>query len=419
MKKKMITLALAAFSVMTVSAQQQLTVSVTNPSATVRTDQAVVIPISSYGEVRRALVTCEGKEIPCQLDDLDQDEVFDELCFLVDLKAKQQLKYEVQLFSDLCDEPTKYPARVFTEMLIRNDKVKEKNKHNNFIESITARGDCANSYNLQHHHGVDFESELNGIRIYFDKRQTLDLYGKFQKRLELEATQFYTQPQQKAYGYGDDVLWVGNTFGLGAFRGWDGQQPTMIDPVSSRTQRIISYGPLRTIVEVIDKGWKAAANRPAINLTIRYIQYAGHRDTDVEVYFTKKHVDISRYQFSTGIIDVKGSTEFTDKKGLRGCWGSDYPTGDSINTNRETVGLGILVPQKNIVKEVAANKDRTLSGGNYTFVVGTDSNVLKYKVTYTSANETFGYHSADDWFAYLRQWRKEVENPIKVIVAKH
>ena len=80
MKKKMITLALAAISVMTAQAQQQLTVSVTNPSAAARTDQAVIIPLNSYGEVRRALVTCEGKEIPCQLDDLDQDEVFDELC---------------------------------------------------------------------------------------------------------------------------------------------------------------------------------------------------------------------------------------------------------------------------------------------------------------------------------------------------
>ena len=387
MNKNIIT-ALAALVTSAAFAQQNISISVTNPLAADRTDQPVVISLADYGEVRRAIVTCDGAEIPCQLDDLDQDEVYDELCFLADLKGKQRKNYSVELYYDQCDEPSKYPTRVFTEI------------------------------NLQHHHGVDFESELNGIRIYFDKRQTLDLYGKFQKRLELEATQFYTQPDQKSEGYGDDVLWVGNTFGLGAFRGWDGQQPTMIDPVSSRTQRIISYGPLRTIVELVDRGWRHSAGKPALNLTIRYIQYAGHRDTDVEVYFTKKHVDISRYQFSTGIIDVKGSTEFSDKKGLRGCWGSDFPTGDSINTKRETVGLGILIPQKNIVKEVAAGKDRNMSGGNYAFVVGTDSNVLKYKVTYTSANESFGYHSADDWFAYLRQWRHEVEHPVKITVAK-
>ena len=409
----MITLALAAISVMTAQAQQQLTVSVTNPSAAARTDQAVIIPLNSYGEVRRALVTCEGKEIPCQLDDLDQDEVFDELCFLADLKGKQQLKYEVQLFNDLCDEPAKYPARVFAEMLIRNDKVKEKNKHNNFIEAITARGDCANSYNLQHHHGVDFESELDGIRIYFDKRQTLDLYGKFQKRLELEETQFYTQPEQKAQGYGDDVLWVGNTFGLGAFRGWDGKQPTMIEPVASRTQRIISYGPLRAIVEVIDKGWQAPSaisHQPsAINMTLRYIQYAGHRDTDVDVLFNK---DVSDYRFSTGIINVKGSEEFSNKKGLRACWGTDYPSTDTVKWKRETVGLAVLVPQQNIVSEEPANKD------NYAYVLKVNGRKMSYKVTYTSANETFGYHSANEWFDYLKAWCKEVGQPVVVKIEK-
>ena len=378
-------------------AQQTITVCVSNPSMTARTDEPVVISLAPFGDVCSALITAEGQEIPCQLDDLDQNDTYDELCFLTDLKGKETKKYEIKLYND--GEPRPYPARVFAEMLIRNDKVKEKNKHNNFIESITARGDCANSYNIQHHHGVDFESELNGIRIYFDKRQTLDLYGKFQKRLELEATQFYTQPDQKAEGYGDDVLWVGNTFGLGAFRGWDGKEPTMIDPVRSRTQRIISYGPLRTIVELFDRGWQG------VNMTIRYTQYGGHRDTDVDVFFNK---DVSDRLFSTGIINVKGSEEFSDKQGLRACWGTDWPSSDTINWKRETVGLGICIPMKYVRSEEVANKD------NYAFVVGTDNNHLSYKVIYCSDNETFGYHSSKEWFEFLQEWKKEVLKPIEV-----
>ena len=378
-------------------AQQTITVCVSNPSMTARTDEPVVISLAPFGDICSALITAEGQEIPCQLDDLDQNDTYDELCFLTDLKGKETKKYEVKLFND--GEPRPYPARVFAEMLIRNDKVKEKNKHNNFIESITARGDCANSYNIQHHHGVDFESELNGIRIYFDKRQTLDLYGKFQKRLELEATQFYTQPDQKTEGYGDDVLWVGNTFGLGAFRGWDGKEPTMIDPVRSRTQRIISYGPLRTIVELFDRGWQG------VNMTIRYTQYGGHRDTDVDVFFNK---DVSDRLFSTGIINVKGSEEFSDKQGLRACWGTDWPSSDTINWKRETVGLGICIPMKYVRREEVANKD------NYAFVVGTDNNHLSYKVIYCSDNETFGYHSSKEWFEFLQEWKKDVLKPIEV-----
>ena len=395
--KRILSLAVFTLFVSVAFAQQSTSVIVSNPSEMSKTDEPVVISLKEYGDIRSALVTSNGQEIPCQLDDLDQDDTFDELCFLVNLKGKETKTYKIQLFDE--GEPRPYPARVFAEMLIRNDKVKEKNKHNNFIESITARGDCDNSYNIQHHHGVDFESELNGIRIYFDKRQTLDLYGKFHKRLELEATQFYTQPDQKAEGYGDDVLWVGNTFGLGAFRGWDGKEPTMIDPVRSRTQRIISYGPLRTIVELFDRGWQG------VNMTIRYTQYAGHRDTDVDVFFNKNVAD---RLFSTGIINVKGSEEFSDKKGLRACWGTDWPSSDTANWKRETVGLGICIPMKYVRSEEPANKD------NYAFVVGTDNNHLSYKVIYTSGNETFGYHSAKEWVEFLKEWKKEVEMPIEV-----
>lgn len=399
------------------AAQTTFTVSVKNPSSVARTDQPVVLSLENYGVVASALVTTGGTEIPCQLDDLDQDEQMDELCFLADLQPKEQKVYTVALFPD--GEPRQYKARVYAEMVMGNKNVKEKNKQNNFIESITARGDCAYSYNLQHHHGVDFESELNGIRIYFDQRQTLDLYGKFKKRLELQDTQFYTSDEQKNQGYGDDVLWVGNTFGLGAFRGWDGQQPTMIDPVRSRTQRVIAYGPLRAIVEVVDRGWQLPQTsnlKSPVNMTLRYTQYAGHRDTDVDVFFNR---DVSDCRFSTGIINVKGSQEFSDKKGLRACWGTDYPSTDTLKWKRETVGLAVLIPQKHIVSEEPANKD------NYAFVVSpSKSSTLKtqssmaYKVAYCSDNEEFGYHSATEWFDWLKAWRKEVDAPIVIDVKR-
>ena len=402
---------------------QTLTVTVKNPSSTDRFDQPVVISLEKFGTVASAVVTdISTKEIPCQLDDLDQDEQFDELCFLSDLKGGEERTYKVTLSSE--GSPRTYPARVYAEMVMGNKNVKEKNKQNNFIESITARGDCAYSYNLQHHHGVDFESELNGIRIYFDQRQTLDLYGKFKKRLELKETQFYTSDEQKQQGYGDDVLWVGNTFGLGAFRGWDGQQPTMIEPVKSRTQRIISYGPLRTIVEVVDRGWQLPVSQTSslqsqVNMTLRYTQYAGHRDTDVDVLFNR---DVSAHRFSTGIINVKGSEEFSDKNGLRACWGTDYPATDTLKWKRETVGLAVLIPQQYIVSEEPANKD------NYAFVVSpkpltshlspltSQISGLTYKVAYCSDNEEFGYHSARQWFDWLKAWRKEVEQPVVITI---
>ncbi len=388
------------------NAQVTIQLQLTNPTKMERTDAPVVVNLLEYNDVKSAMVTIDGVEQPCQLDDLDQDGRFDELAFVTDFTKKQKKDAIVTLFNN--GEPRQYAPRTYAEMVMRNSKVKEKNKHDIYISSITVDKETANSnsYNILHHHGVAFESELIALRIYLDQRQTLDLYGKFHEGLELKETQFYTSDEQKQQGYGDDVLWVGNTFGLGAMRGWDGTAPTLLSDYQRRTQRILATGPVRTIVEVKDDGWRVTPTALPVNMTIRYTLYGGHRDIDVDVTFNRNVPDL---QFSTGIINVKNSEEFSDKDGLRACWGTDWPATDTLKWKRETVGLAIYMPAKYRVKEMEANTD------NYAYVVKADGNKIHYSLSYTSDNEDFGYHSAKTWFDFVKLWRKQLEAPIEVI----
>ena len=388
------------------NAQVTIQLQLTNPTKMERTDAPVVVNLSEYNDVRSAMVTIDGVEQPCQLDDLDQDGRFDELAFVTDFTKKQKKDAIVTLFNN--GEPRQYAPRTYAEMVMRNSKVKEKNKHDIYISSITVDKETANSnsYNILHHHGVAFESELIALRIYLDQRQTLDLYGKFHEGLELKETQFYTSDEQKQQGYGDDVLWVGNTFGLGAMRGWDGTAPTLLSDYQRRTQRILATGPVRTIVEVKDDGWRVTPTALPVNMTIRYTLYGGHRDIDVDVTFNRNVPDL---EFSTGIINVKNSEEFSDKDGLRACWGTDWPATDTLKWKRETVGLAIYMPAKYRVKEMEANTD------NYAYVVKADGNKIHYSLSYTSDNEDFGYHSAKTWFDFVKLWRMQLEAPIEVI----
>lgn len=406
MDKKSLSMLMLAALCQTSFAQKSFTVKVTNPTTETRKDQPVVLKLDAADDVQSAIVVADGKEIPSQLDDLDRDGTYDELCFLADLDKRQAREYSVSLYKT--GGPRAYPSRVFAEIVLRNPKIKQKNKHDFYLNEISVPKLLQDPYHLLHHHGVAFENELIAMRIYFDKRQTVDLYGKRKKQLEVEQTQFYTSEEQKEEGFGDDVLWVGNTFGLGAFRGWDGKKPAMIDDVDFRTQRIVANGPVRTIVEVENRGWKADARMPRVKMTTRYTLYAGHRDVDVDVLFNR---DMNGIDFSTGIINVKNSTEFSDKKGLRGCWGTDWPTGekDSTGHKRETVGLGIYVPDRYRKSEEPADKD------NYTFVIGTQEDRISYKIVYTSDNEEFGFHSAKDWFKFLKEWRRECDSPCEVM----
>lgn len=392
-------------------AEQTIKVTVENPTKDVRMDAPVVIQLANLGvDVRSAMVIDGEKEIPCQLDDLNADKRFDELCFTTDLGKREKKTFEVTLYDK--GKPRQYDSRVFIEMVLRNYQGKAKNQHDFYISELTVdRG--VDSYRIQHHHGIAFESELTAYRIYFDQRQSPDLYGKRHKRLELRETQFYPDDDQLANGYGDDVLWCGQTFALGAFRGWDGQKSVTLDDAEHLSQRIIARGPVRVIAEMVCDEWNAPTSTPnakPITLRQRFIQWAGHRDVQVEEKFSRPVAD---YEFSTGIINVKGSEEFSDKKGLRGCWGTDYTVSgkDTLTHAKETVGLGICIPSQHIRQELKADKD------NYGFVVGTSTDCLRYAITFTSDKETFGYHTAKDWFEALKAWKRELE-PVRVIIQK-
>ena len=405
MKKKMMMAVVAALLSLGVQAQKLVEVTVKNPSGEARQDVPVVMDLKPWEDIRKAVVKVDGKEIPSQLDDLDRDCVNDELCFLVNLGKKEKKTYCVSLYEE--GEQAQYPARTFAELCLpsRNKKL-AKNQQDIYLKSIAFDKRTKDPYHYVHSHGICFESDLVAMRIYFDHRQAIDLYGKINPGLVIEKTQFYPSEEQIAAGSGDDCLWVGNTYGLGALRGWDGQNQVLLNDLKYQEQRVISEGPLRAIVELDDRGWTPAPGLKPVNATIRYTIYAGHRDFDVDVFFNK---DVSNYDFATGLINVKGSSEYADGKGLRGCWGSDWPTGKDDGKHKlETVGLGIYVPAQMLAKQMPANKDC------YTQVVRPIGNKLSYKLAYTSANETYGPKGEKEWYEWLKCWKKQIEQPIIV-----
>lgn len=407
MKKTLFSL-LVLLAALVAQAQTTLKVSVSNPLSVRRT--AVPVTIQLESPVRSALVVdSRGEEQPCQLDDLDNDGRYECLSFIVaEIGGKKTLDYSVTLSNE--GQPRAYTPQVYAEMMLTNKKIKSSNKQDLYISSLTV-DNGTNPYWMLHHHGPAFENDMVAYRIYFDERQTVDIYGKYRRDLELRDTQFYPDSLQKATGYGDDVLWVGKTFGVGAMRGWNKGAMQMLQDVESRTLSVVSRGPLRTVVKVVDKGWNprypdTCTHDERIDMTTYYTLYAGRRDCQVDILFSR---DASRLQLSTGLVNVKQSSEYSDGRGLRGCWGTDWPVSakDSVGHKRETVGLGICLPSTNVISELPADKS------NYPFVVGNIATSMRYHITFASDNETFpeGIHSAKAFFDYLKDWKRDIEHP--------
>lgn len=384
--------------------EKKIEVIVENPWNAEKVDEPAVIDLSSLGAgftVKSATVFDGTNEIPSQLDDMNGDTRADELAFVINLPASGKKTLNVTLSSLKSDKT--YPARVYAEMLFRTSK---KNKYAKGY-AIYADG-ASDTYNVQHHHGAAFESELVAYRIYFNEKQTTDLYGKFHKGLELEESQFYPTDEQLKRGFGDDVIKVNSSCGAGTLRGWDGTQSTLIKPVAVRGQRILASGPVRTIVDAEVKGWQY--QNKELNMINRYTLYAGHRDAQVDVLFD---APLDKEVFCTGVQNITGHADmFSDHNGLVASWGTDWPVNDTVKYKKETVGLATYIPKKYVVKETS-DKENFL----YTISAPGKSS-FRYYTSFTSCKETFGYPDKEKWFAYVQEWKKALEQPVKITVVK-
>ena len=395
------------------SATEQLEYTVSNPSKFDKTNAPVVLSLTPEQQAARYLSatvcvwdedTQTEMEVPSQLDDLNGDGINEELAFLIDVPSREERTVTIELSQTA--KPGRYPAQVFAEMLLS-----DKSKGHKPIQSLTVPGDV-NVYNNLHHHGPAFESKLVAYRVYFDERQTIDIYGKRKQQLEIGQTQFYPTPDHLANGYGDDILWAGTTCALGTFRGYTDGTPSYIQPVKSRTESILAYGPLRTVVEIHDEDWQYDGQ--TLDLTLRYTLYGGHRDVQVDVRIeADKPINET---FCTGLIKVDNCHTYTDHIGTAAVWGDNWPAGkkDTLNRKKEVLGMAVSIPQRNVVGEPD-------NAENVLYLLGDKARSLSKELTFTyhiafasDKEEQSGIHNAEDWFLWVKQWEQQLKGNLEV-----
>ena len=404
---------LLCLSIMGQSASEQLTYTISNPSKLDKSNEPVVLTLSPAQQAANYLSatvcvwdedTQTEVEIPSQLDDLDGDGTNEEVVFLLDIPGREERTVTVDLSQ--AAKPGRYPAQVYAEMLLS-----DKSKGHKPIQSLTVPGHV-NVYNNLHHHGPAFESALVAYRIYFDERQTVDIYGKRKQQLEIGQTQFYPTPEHLANGYGDDILWAGTTCALGTFRGYTDNKPSYIQPVRSRTESILAYGPLRTVVEIHDEDWQYGDNK--LDLTLRYTLYGGHRDVQVDVSI-KGEKPISE-PFCTGLIKVDNCQTYTDHTGTAAVWGDNWPAGkkDTLNRKKEVLGMAVSIPQRHVVGEPH-------DAENMLYLLGDKARTLSKELSFTyhiafasDKEEQCRLHSADSWFEWVKQWEQQLKSLLEI-----
>jgi hypothetical protein len=367
---------------------ETLNLKITNPNNSELKNAPVVVVLDKYKEIPKnkrtdLAVFVDGKQISSQTDDLNKDGIVDELVFLLDLQAGQTRK--VMLKTIPASQRDSFPSEVYADLI-----TKEKNGPKIYVNEISSTKN--DMYNALYHHGVAFESDLIAYRIYFDNKSTVDVYGKKKQQLELAKTGWYPTDEQLANGFGDDIIQVFNLIGVGTVKGWDGTKVTHIDKFDKRTQRIVAAGKLRTVVESEVEGWQYEGKR--INMTVRYILYARHRDGIVEIRASE---DIDN--LVTGVQQIGDGPIMTNNKGLVGSWGTDFPVTDTLKYKKQTVGLGVFVPKIFV-------KQQLVEGANNLVLMPyhKDETLRFYFMAAARKEEKNPFTSSEQFFTYLKNW---------------
>ncbi len=278
------------------------------------------------------------------------------------------------------------------------------------------------TYHSLHHHGVAVESELMAYRIYFDKKQTIDPYCKRKPQLELAQSYWYPNDSLLAEGYGDDILRVSGTVGVGSVKYWNGKKHVHIEPVAERSQRIVSQNRTSATIEVAVKGWNPRTPRdpivlsPLVDFTTRYTMKAGHRDMRCDVSLSEP-VD----GLCTGVqaIPAKGANLQSSIFNLQlpngtllVSFGTDWPVNDSAKYAKETVGLAVFIPYP-YAGDIVQDKQNLLCILKQSPITNHQSQMCATAHFYlTCCGASKENHpvatTAEEWLTYLRRWAKHL-----------
>lgn len=386
---------------------------------------------------RSAIVKINGKEVPCQMDDLDGDGLMDELSFVIDIAKKGKMKAEIT-YSTKEANANRYTPRVHAQMWFKDNDKKRSYTEKQHIPTDTVSERVDNMYSKMMHHGPAFENEMVAYRVYFDKKESTDLYGKRIRQLELADGLWYSSEVPslvKERNFGDDIILVGQTISVGTLRGWDDSKDdpeftnkpaqgkvadpcmVMIDPFDYRQAHIVAKGPVRTVVDMNVEGWQYKGRK--LNLKSRYILYAGNRECQVIQYLQdaeNKDTDLSKIEFVTGVmkvgifntdsIQLAGLHYIHDDKGLCASYGKDWPDGNhKLYPQMSAAALAVSIDPSYVTRTID-RKEQILYG-----VHPDENNQITYRMAFCAPDKegvqlVSSPWTPESWFKWCHNWNK-------------
>ena len=273
-----------------------------------------------------------GKNLPCQIDDLNGDDKWDEAAVLIDLAAGETKKIGI-------GQVAKSGFPVFEKRTNLRLGIKQPGGTYKEVDQYKALP-CDDGFEIiAQAESVSWENDKIAFRVYFDCRNVKDLFGKLKPVMILDKVNTPEIPDyHKLSDWGMDVLHCGSSLGSGGLALMRNDSLFRLGSTKVYEYKKIAEGPVRSVFELRYAGWNVDGEM--LEAVEKISVYPGKYwfESDVTVKGSKKGD-----QIVTGIVTSKLKREpFQFKTGNFQCIG----THDVQSLNNDELGMATIVPLK-------------------------------------------------------------------------
>ncbi len=352
----------------------QIEMVVENILPTKRKNEFVVLKVSDLKEMAKdfsqntfmVLQADSNQEIPCQLDDTNNDGIGDEIAMVMDIEPKEKKR-----------------------ITIRYSPESPENRAVTLGHKKQTRSAIHPEYE-----GIGWESELIGYRLYPGQRNSISVLGK--QKMGLSLDKFASNPATSSTKL---VLDGGNNIGCGGFGLWDDGELVKPNPDTPRYTRIVADGPVRSIAQVIYDKW--IFGDKSLRVTATYSIFAGQVWSTGNIKIKGSNMPV---KIVTGLAKSKQASLTKNEKN-----GFFYTFGRQIPLNSD-LGMALIYPTDSFD---SFNED----DNSYLTVLNPGSdNEISYWFLSSWGNGETGVKNSAEFSELIKSTVDNLENPITVTI---
>ncbi|MEL1252370.1 DUF4861 domain-containing protein [Flavobacterium sp. DGU38] len=366
------------------------------------------------------IIVQNSDTIPAQVNDLDGDGKWDELFFVADFSAKEKKTLELK-WSNVDPKYTIKTSARFGKREAENLPVQPA------TEEVLLANQVYKKLGFQKYQtdGPTWENDKVGFRHYLDGRNCKDVFGKrtpgiTPENVGISSTGAVEDNYHQMHDWGRDIFPVGTSAGLGGYGLIVGNEINRlgilindtINNVEKTTFKIVSEGPVNSVLSYRYQNWQASGNKYQVQETASiWPGMYGYKNT-VSLNGLKGNETLA---IALSNINNQNPLQVIDS--------GDYVCfiqHDKLTYERQWIlGTAVIIPKANYIGYIEAPKTGKLTN-SYLIKVSTKNNqpISYYPVAGWELSADPNFKDSAYFSNYVTTLAKQLSAKIKIEVSK-